>query len=115
MVPHLRNLISVIGDEETVTGFLLAGIGHVTHNSKNFLIVDSKTDLATIQSTFKELVSRPDIAIVIVSNHIADQIRGEIEAHLEIHPAVVEIPSKYHPYDPEKDTILSRVNTILGL
>ena len=41
MVPHLRNLISVIGDEETVTGFLLAGIGHVTHNSKNFLIVDS--------------------------------------------------------------------------
>ena len=38
------NLIAVIGDEDTVTGFLLAGIGERnTKGETNFLIVDSKT------------------------------------------------------------------------
>jgi V-type H+-transporting ATPase subunit F len=32
-------LIAVIGDEDTVTGFLLAGIGHRTTESTNFLVV----------------------------------------------------------------------------
>ena len=32
-------LLAIIGDEETVTGFLLAGIGERNENSKNFLIV----------------------------------------------------------------------------
>ena len=32
-------LICVIGDEDTVTGFVLAGIGHRTLEHQNFLIV----------------------------------------------------------------------------
>lgn len=35
--------IGLIGDEDTVTGMLLAGIGHVDgQGKKNFLVVDSK-------------------------------------------------------------------------
>jgi V-type H+-transporting ATPase subunit F len=35
-------LIGVIGDEDTVTGFLLAGVGNVDARRKsNFLIVDN--------------------------------------------------------------------------
>ena len=37
-----RSLISVIGDEDTVTGLLLSGIGNIdSKNSPNFLIVDA--------------------------------------------------------------------------
>jgi V-type H+-transporting ATPase subunit F len=32
-------LVGVIGDEDTVTGFLLAGVGHRTVDGQNFLIV----------------------------------------------------------------------------
>lgn len=32
-------LIGVIGDEDTVTGFLLAGVGHRTTEGANFLVV----------------------------------------------------------------------------
>ena len=38
------SLIAVIGDEDTVTGFLLAGIGERNlKGQENFLIVDSNT------------------------------------------------------------------------
>lgn len=32
-------LIAVIGDEDTVTGFLLAGVGHRNTEGQNFLVV----------------------------------------------------------------------------
>ena len=32
-------LVGVIGDEDTVTGFLLAGVGHRTTEGANFLVV----------------------------------------------------------------------------
>ena len=41
-------LLAIIGDEETVTGFLLAGIGERNENSTNFLIVNSTTEKAQI-------------------------------------------------------------------
>lgn len=35
-----RNLLAVIGDEDSVTGLLLAGIGHVDKNqNSNFMVV----------------------------------------------------------------------------
>lgn len=37
-----RTLIAVIGDEDSTTGLLLAGIGHINQQQKkNFLIVDA--------------------------------------------------------------------------
>jgi len=48
-----RSLLALIGDEDTVTGLLLAGIGHIdTKQKSNFLIVDGKTPLSTIEETF---------------------------------------------------------------
>jgi V-type H+-transporting ATPase subunit F len=34
-------IICVIGDEDTVTGFLLAGVGQRDSNGANFLVVDA--------------------------------------------------------------------------
>lgn len=36
--------LAVIGDEDTVTGFLLAGVGDIhRHSGENFLVVDNST------------------------------------------------------------------------
>ncbi|CAN6273894.1 unnamed protein product [Urochloa humidicola] len=61
-------LIAIIADEDTVTGFLLAGVGNVDLRKKtNYLIVDNKTTVKQIEDAFKEFTAREDIAIVLIS------------------------------------------------
>lgn len=112
-----RQFLAVIGDEDSVTGLLLAGIGHVTtgaDSQKNFLVVDNKTDTGTIESTFDTFIGRKDIAIVLINQHIADKIRHRIDTYTAAFPTILEIPSKDHPYDPEKDSVLRRVRRLFG-
>ena len=101
-------LLAIIGDEETVTGFLLAGIGERNENSTNFLIVNSTTEKPQIEDFFKSLVSRKDIGIILISQHVAETIRETLDAYDEIIPTVLEIPSKNHPYSIEKDSVMQR-------
>lgn len=101
-------LLAIIGDEETVTGFLLAGIGERNENSTNFLIVNSTTEKPQIEDFFKSLISRKDIGIILISQHVAEIIRETLDAYDEIIPTVLEIPSKNHPYSIEKDSVMQR-------
>ncbi|XP_077565379.1 V-type proton ATPase subunit F [Stigmatopora nigra] len=102
-------LIAVIGDEDTCTGFLLGGIGELNKNRKpNFLVVEKDTSITEIEETFKSFLSRNDIGIILINQFIAEMIRHAIDAHMESIPAVLEIPSKEHPYDASKDSILRR-------
>ncbi|KAF9977387.1 H(+)-transporting V1 sector ATPase subunit F [Actinomortierella ambigua] len=113
--PTERTLIAVIGDEDSITGLLLAGIGHVdSSNRKNFLVVDAKTPLSTVEETFLEFTKRKDIAIILINQHIAEEIRLLIDEHDQAFPTILEIPSKDHPYDPEKDSVLKRVRRLFG-
>ncbi|KAK0742214.1 ATPase, V1 complex, subunit F [Apiosordaria backusii] len=113
-----RQFLAVIGDEDSVTGLLLAGIGHVTSppdNQKNFLVVDSKTENSAIEAAFDRFTTeRKDIGIVLINQHIADRIRYRIDTYTQAFPTVLEIPSKDHPYDPEKDSVLRRVRRLFG-
>ncbi|TPX43678.1 hypothetical protein SeMB42_g04636 [Synchytrium endobioticum] len=110
-----RSLIAVMGDEDSVTGILLAGVGHIDSKQKpNFLVVDSKTPLAKIEEAFTEFTRRKDIAIILITQQVADDIRGLIDDHDQAFPTVLEIPSKDHPYDPTKDSVLKRVQRIFG-
>ena len=92
-------LIAVIGDEDTVTGFLLAGVGHRNASSTNFLVVKSgpgarrsraqlrespiaertralscprgaDTPVSVIESSFNEFTSRDDVGIVLINQHV---------------------------------------------
>ena len=101
-------LLAIIGDEETVTGFLLAGIRERNENSTNFLIVNSTTEKAQIEDFFKSLIVRKDIGIILISQHVAEIIRETLDAYDEIIPTVLEIPSKNHPYSIEKDSVMQR-------
>ncbi|KAH6659522.1 ATPase, V1 complex, subunit F [Truncatella angustata] len=113
-----RQFLAVIGDEDSVTGLLLAGIGHVTNppdSQKNFLVVDNKTENSAIEAAFDSFTTeRKDIGIVLINQHIADKIRYRIDTYTAAFPTVLEIPSKEHPYDPEKDSVLRRVRRLFG-
>ena len=45
---------------------------------------------------------------------VAEQIRDTVDRFRDAFPAVLEIPSKDHPYDPEKDSVLRRVRRLFG-
>ncbi|XP_047073627.1 V-type proton ATPase subunit F-like isoform X2 [Lolium rigidum] len=97
-------LIAIIADEDTVTGFLLAGVGNV----------DLQTTVKQIEDAFKEFTARDDIAIVLISQYIANMIRFLVDGYNKPIPAILEIPSKDHPYDPESDSVLSRVKHLFS-
>ena len=109
--------IGVIGDEDTVTGLVLAGVGHIDGaGRKNFLVVDSKTHNKEISDTFHELSQRKDIAMIFITQGCADMIRVDVEEYNtsgQVIPTVLEIPSKEQPYDPKKDAVMQRVATFL--
>lgn len=106
---QVGKLIAVIGDEETCTGFLLGGIGEMNDKrEKNFLVVGKNTTKYEIDSTFKGFLKRQDIAIILITQTVANMIRETVDAHVKAEPAVLEIPSKDEPYDVTKDSIMTR-------
>nr|VDC58243.1 unnamed protein product [Brassica rapa] len=111
-------LIAMIADEvpiDTVVGFLMAGVGNVDIRRKtNYLIVDSKTTVRQIEDAFKEFSSRDDIAIILISQYVANMIRFLVDSYNKPVPAILEIPSKDHPYDPAHDSVLSRVKYLFS-
>merc|ERR1711934_535368 len=106
-----KSLIAVIADEDTVTGFLLAGVGDSDiEKGENFLVVDNKTPLQRIEEFFRKLISRPDVSILLISQQVAIDIRPLLDSYEQILPAVLEIPSPGCPYQPDKDPMMVRIN-----
>lgn len=68
----------------------------------------SDTPVSEIEDCFKRFTKRDDIDIVLINQNIAELIRHVIDAHVVPVPSVLEIPSKDHPYDASKDSILRR-------
>lgn len=114
-----RSLLAVIAQEDSITGLLLAGVGQVSNEpgkESNFLtVIPGKTTQEDVAEAFDRFTSeRDDIAILLINQHIADMIRPRLDAYSNALPAILEIPSKDHPYDPEKDSILKKVRRIFG-
>jgi len=109
-------LIAVIGDEETVTGMLLAGVGNVdARRTSNFMVVDSKTSPSQIEEAFTRFVKRPDVAVVVINQYLASMIRPTVDGFTQKSPAILEVPSKEHPYDSNQDAIHRRTKLLLGI
>lgn len=66
------------------------------------------TPVSEIEDCFKRFLKRDDIDIILINQNYAELIRHVIDAHTAPIPAVLEIPSKDHPYDASKDSILRR-------
>ena len=93
---------------------MLAGVGHRTATGSNFLIVKQDTKLQQIEEAFLSFTLRDDIGIILINQHVANDIRHVLKDYTATIPTVLEIPSKEHPYDPEQDYIMQRVNMFLG-
>eukprot|EP01066_Platyproteum_vivax_P020239 Platyproteum_vivax@DN80_c0_g1_i1.p1 len=107
--------VAIIGDEDTVTGFVLAGIGQRDGQGQtNFLVVDSKTRRSTIEETFTKFTNRKDVGVVMINQHIAEEIRHLVDLHTKVIPTILEVPSKDYPYDPNKDSVMQRVKFFFG-
>ena len=110
----LSTSLYLSNQQDTVTGFLLAGVGHRTADSTNFLIVKQDTNLSQVEEAFRNLSQRDDVGIILINQHIASDIRHVLRDYNQTIPTVLEIPSKEYPYDPEQDYIMQRVNMYLG-
>ncbi|OMJ72695.1 hypothetical protein SteCoe_28794 [Stentor coeruleus] len=100
-----RHLIAVVADEDTVTGYLLTGIGERNHKGEtNFIIVDDSTPSKAVEEAFEKLINRQDIALILVAQKIADSmVRHLISGHTKMLPVILEIPSKDKQYLPQND------------
>ena len=78
------------------------------------MIVKQDTKLQQVEEAFKNLSTRDDIGIILINQHVANDIRHVLKDYNATIPTVLEIPSKEHPYDPEQDYIMQRVNMFLG-
>jgi V-type H+-transporting ATPase subunit F len=79
----------------------------------------SETQVSTIESAFQEFTERKDIAILLINQHVcrvsvlirllpltngltlsqvAEKIRPTVDKYTQAFPALLEIPSKDHPY-----------------
>lgn len=107
-------LLAVIGDEDTVAGCCLAGVGHRSSSGSNFFIVDQNTKVSQIEEAFHRFTKRSDIAILLINQNIAAEISDLLERYDQPLPTILEIPSKDEPYNPAKDYIMKRVSHLLG-
>ncbi|CAJ1006483.1 putative ATP synthase (F/14-kDa) subunit [Leishmania naiffi] len=125
-----QRIVGIIGDEDTVTGFLLAGVGdnRVMLNQgenpgegqrrgfpANYYVVNPSTPLSEIEEAFTTMCARKDIGIIIICQHIANDIRHLVEEHNSVIPCILEIPSKGQKYDAEKDFVLEKITRALGM
>ncbi|KAL2236458.1 UNVERIFIED_CONTAM: V-type proton ATPase subunit F [Sesamum indicum] len=102
--PQIRTsssaLIAMIADEDTITGFLLAGVGNVDLRRKtNYLIVQSKS----CRNYVGKMASVQNVQKITDVGSVANMIRFLVDSYNKPIPAILEIPSKDHPYDPAHD------------
>ena len=62
----------------------------------------------------KAFIKRDDIDIILINQNVAEMVRHVIDGHTAPVPAILEIPSKDHPYDPSKDSILRRAKGLFN-
>jgi V-type H+-transporting ATPase subunit F len=46
---------------------------------------------------------------------VAEDIRYLLDDYEQLVPTILEIPSKDHPYQPDKDYIMLRIKRLLGV
>ena len=76
---------AVIGDEDTVLGFGIVGVaGKVAVSAEE------------AQSAFAAIIADKEIAIIIITEHVADMIRSTVDRYLftAAFPLIVEIPGQ---------------------
>ena len=59
-----------------------------------------------MENTLKAFTQRDDIGIILINQHVANNMRHILKDYNQTIPTILEIPSKEHPYDPEQGELL---------
>ena len=97
--------IVLIGDQDTVLGFRLAGL--------QGLVAQDGTGASAL---FREAVRRADVGIIVLTERLAQSIRPELDAFTDAHdmPFIVEIPDSAGPI-PEHKSPSDMVREAIGI
>ena len=113
-----QRLIGVLGDQDTISGFLLIGASEASANgqalSGNCILITESSAKDDVLRAFRTLCDRKDIGVILINQHIANKIRDTIDQYDKLFPAILEIPSKDYVYDFSKDSALVKIKKILG-
>ncbi len=95
----------VIGDEDTVVGFRLVGVGGVACST-------AEEATHALQAALKN----KEIGVILITEEIASQMRDEVEARLYGmgFPLVLEIPDRRGP-SPQRLRIEDVVRRAIGI
>ena len=70
-------LMAVMGDEDTMTGFLLGGIGVLNkHCQPNFLVMEKDTTISETEDTFRQFLNQDDISSILINQYIAEMVQA---------------------------------------
>ncbi|XP_049772279.1 V-type proton ATPase subunit F 1-like [Schistocerca cancellata] len=102
-------LVGLIGDENTCVGFLRSPDG-----DSNVIVVHEHTSELEIEEDFQRLLAREDIAILLITDQVAEVIANSMARHLDSRkpPVLLTIPSPYQPFDSEADVMLRAVRRL---
>ncbi len=95
----------VIGDEDTVLGFSLAGIEGTVVTSKD-----------ETREALKKAFNIDDMGIIIITEKIAQTIRQQVDQHIlkKSFPLIIEIPDRFGPIEGKGD-IKDMVSKAVGI
>jgi len=95
----------VIGDEDTVLGFSLAGIEGTVVTSKD-----------EAKEALKKAFNIEAMGIIIITERIAQTIRQQVDQHIlkKSFPLIIEIPDRFGPIEGKGD-IKDMVSKAVGI
>lgn len=112
-----RNFLVV--DSKTETSEIERAFQNFTQERKDIAVLLINQHVSCSSISYAKELQRSHLIIYIFADgclkpKIAERIRHSVDAFADPFPAVLEIPSKDHPYDPEKDSVLKRVRRLFG-
>jgi V/A-type H+/Na+-transporting ATPase subunit F len=95
----------LIGDEDTVLGFSLAGVSGRTVRTPE-----------QAAEAFRECLEDRETAIIIITERVAGMIREQVDHYVfdVDFPLIVEIPDREGPL-PERPSLRETVNKAIGI
>ena len=108
-------MIAIIADEDTATGFRLAGISRIYEFSEK---EDGNAEThENLSRTLEKLAN--ECSIIIITERLAEKVRGkirEINANKRgVAPIIVEIPDKRGAIEKEMDEISRLIKRAVGI
>jgi len=108
-------MIAIIADEDTATGFRLAGISRIYEFSEKE--GENAETHENLSQTLEKLAN--ECSIIIITERLAEKVRGkirEINANKRgVAPIIVEIPDKRGAIEKEMDEISRLIKRAVGI